>query len=50
MASPIQRAKDEGSRAALRGEPDSACPYKKGMVMQAWLQGWRITTRDKDNA
>lgn len=43
------KAWDRGFRAGANGQPDSACPYKQGMVYIAWHQGWRNGVKSQDD-
>ncbi len=40
MAAPQDKAWQDGYAAGKRGKPDSANPYKKGMLQLAWQTGW----------
>lgn len=40
MANPTETAWAQGYKTGLNGKPDTLCPFKKGALMQAWMQGW----------
>ena len=48
MANPQERAWSEGYKAGKHNEPMSKCPYRSGMAMQAWMQGWRNGQQSRD--
>ena len=41
VAGPKEKSWSEGYGAGKNGKPITASPYKKGVMMVAWQDGWR---------
>jgi ribosome modulation factor len=42
-----EKAWNLGYVAGMRREPVSACPWRRGVLMQSWLAGWRSGNEEK---
>jgi ribosome modulation factor len=41
MANPNETAWAQGYKTGQNGKRESLCPYKKGGMFDAWMQGWQ---------
>lgn len=50
MAGPKEKSWSEGFGAGRNGKPITASPYKKGVMMVAWQDGWRAGAKAAEGA
>jgi ribosome modulation factor len=52
VPAPQEKAWQDGYAVGKKGKPETLNPFKKGMLLTAWQEGWRngAKTRDGDKA
>ena len=50
VAAPQEKAWQDGYAVGKKGKPEKLNPYKKGMLLAAWQEGWRNGAKAHEGA